>query len=84
MVLKKTYLTRKYLENERKKETKIKLKVKLAKFKKKRKNNKLFLKRHYKTLKTEPNKEDKRKNIILLIFEFIKVIVILLKFLLGM
>ena len=71
-------LTREYLkEREKKKQIKIKLKVKLARFKKKRTKYKKIIKQNIK-------KEDKRKTIILLIFEFIKVIVVLLKFLLGL
>ena len=72
-------LTREYLkEREKKKQIKIKLKVKLARFKKKRT-------KHKKSIKQNIKKEEiKHKTIILLIFEFIKVIVVLLKFLLGL
>ena len=72
-------LTREYLkEREKKKQTKIKLKVKLAKFKKKRI-------KYRKTVRQKIKKEEiKQYNIILFIFELIKVIVVLLKFLLGL
>ena len=71
-------LTREYLkEREKKKQVKIKLKVKLARFKKKRIKYKKIIKQNIK-------KEDKHHKIILLIFELIKVIVVLLKFLLGL
>ena len=72
-------LTREYLkEREKNKQIKIKLKVKLAKFKKKRTKHKKFVKQKMK------KEEIKHYSIILFIFELIKVIVVLLKFLLGL
>ena len=72
-------LTQKYFkEREQKRETKIKLKVKLARFKKKRT-------KYRKNIKQKIKKEEiKQYSIILFIFELIKVIVVLLKFLLGL
>mgnify|MGYP001040476811 FL=1 len=72
-------LTREYLkEREKKKQIKIKLKVKLARFKKTKIKNKKNIKRSIK------KEEIKQYSIILFIFELIKVIVVLLKFLLGL
>lgn len=72
-------LTQKYLkEREQKRETKIKLKVKLARFKKTKIKHKKNIKRSIK------KEEIKQYSIILFIFELIKVIVVLLKFLLGL
>tara|TARA_B100000497_G_C7417154_1_gene262251 strand:- start:320 stop:544 length:225 start_codon:yes stop_codon:yes gene_type:complete len=72
-------LSQKYFkEREQKRETKIKLKVKLARFKKKRTKYRKFVKQKIK------KEEIKHYSIILFIFELIKVIVVLLKFLLGL
>tara|TARA_Y100000389_G_scaffold52752_1_gene48611 strand:- start:248 stop:472 length:225 start_codon:yes stop_codon:yes gene_type:complete len=72
-------LSQKYFkEREQKRETKIKLKVKLARFKKKRTKYRKFVKQKMK------KEEIKHYSIILFIFELIKVIVVLLKFLLGL